>query len=287
MIFVDVEQGSEDWHALRRTKIGASNSPALLGIHPYKTSSDVYDEMMSGKKTFVNSAMRVGTEKEPVARDQFNEDNKLDFKPAVVLNKLYPYMMASLDGISTATRLILEIKCPGEKVFDSIIPPKVPAHWEYQIQHQLAMTGYDKAVLFVFMDDLTFKEMWVFRDEDKIKEIANACNRFMNENILEYKRPEELESYEERNDDEWAKEVGYYLSIKNQIAALTEIEKMKRESIIELCNGRPSKGSGIRVERSVVKGTVDYSLVEELKEVNLDQYRRPSREQWRICEVKD
>ena len=292
MKFIDVLQGSTEWHELRRTKIGASNSPALLGISPYKTSSDIYREMVLGESGYVNKAMKHGTDTESEARDFFNNiksslyDDSI-FTPAVVVSDEYDIMMASLDGINESRTAIVEIKCPGQSVYLDCTKSKVPVHWEYQIQHQLCVTGLDLAILFVYRNPEENIYIVYGRDEGKIAEIVSACDKFEKEHLSTYTAPEsKSDSYAERYDPEWENTVTSYLQFKKQRIELETVEKMFHQKLIDLCNDKPSKGSGVRVERSERKGTVDYSLIEEIKDIDLDQYRKPATVQWRICEIK-
>lgn len=292
MKFIEVEQGSAEWHELRRTKIGASNSPALLGISPYKSSSDIYREMVLGQTGYINKAMAHGSHTENEARECFNKMNPTQgpaytFKPAVVVSDEYPLMMASLDGINETNTVILEIKCPGDKVYELCVQERVPLHWEYQMQHQLAVTGLDLAILFVYKDAFNNVILRYGRDEKRIAEIIDACHKFEKDHLLTYTSPEEKQdTYIERFDLEWENTVNSYLQFKTQRVALEAAEKVFHQKLIDLCKDQSCKGAGIRVERSERKGLVDYSLIEELKEMDLEQYRKPAKVQWRICEIK-
>jgi len=195
MKFVDVEQGSFEWHALRRTKIGASSSPSLLNLSPYKTPVDVYNEMVFGEKGYVNAAMQNGTDKEGEARDYFNSiiptpGEQYKFSPAVVVSEEYDFLMASLDGINASHNVILEIKVPGQKVYEQCFLDNVPIHWEYQIQHQLAVTGLDLAILFVYRSPTDNVIVRYPRDEKKIAEIVAACQKFEEENLSTFTCPD-------------------------------------------------------------------------------------------------
>ena len=133
MKYIDVEQGSPEWHELRRTKIGASNSPAILGISPYKTKNDVFNEMAFGEKPFINKAMSRGSLLEEEARTYLNNLNPFHiedniFTPAVIVHDTMEFIMASLDGINKSETMILEIKCPGEKVYEQCALGKIPKH---------------------------------------------------------------------------------------------------------------------------------------------------------------
>lgn len=195
MKFVDVEQRSPQWHALRRTKIGASSSPALLNLCPNKSSLSVYNEMMFGEKPYVNEAMQHGTDTEDEALEYFNrsiptQGDQYKFSPAVVISEEYDFMMASLDGINGSYNVILEIKCPGLKTYEQCFLDNVPVYWEYQIQHQLAVTGLDLAILFVYIDPSTNVIIRYVRDEKKIAEIVAACQKFELENLSTFTPPD-------------------------------------------------------------------------------------------------
>ncbi len=188
-IFIDVEQRTEEWHNLRRDKIGASACPAIMGESPYATPGDVWDQMVLGKETKVTPAMQRGTDLEDAARIMFNTFHRTNFEPAVTVSQEFPFMMASLDGIDQNIKKILEIKIPGKTVFQKCLDQEIPEYWKWQIQHQLAVTGYQEAILYVFKEDngLTF---YIRRDETKIKKLIEAEGDFYYHHVLEFSRPE-------------------------------------------------------------------------------------------------
>lgn len=281
-------QGSESWHELRRSKIGASTSPVLLGLSPYKNSSDIFKEMLFGEKPYINKSMKHGSETEEEARTYFNNLTLSDFQPAVVESEEFHFLMASLDGINETQTTILEIKVPGEKVFSQCLMNNIPIHWEYQIQHQLAVTGLDLAILFVYIDPQTNLTFRYIRNENRIQEIISVCKNFHEKHLLTYTSPESKETlYAIKLDQEWEDTVASYLQFKKQRVSLEETEKVFYEKLISLADDKPTKGCGVRVERTEKKGLVDYSLIEEIRGINLDQYRKPAKIQWRICETKD
>ena len=55
-----------------------------------------------------------------------------------------------------------------------------------------------------------------------------------------------------------------------------------RKQLIFLAGESNVKGGGITMCQIQRKGNVDYSLIEELKGIDLDQYRKPSSFGWRI-----
>ncbi len=285
------KQGSDAWHDLRRTKIGASSSPALLGVSPYKKADDVFREMVYGHQPFINKAMQHGTNTEQEALDYFNKiipHYDSDFLPCVLVSDEYDFMMASLDGMNHAKTTVLEIKCPGDSVYNQCEKGKVPIHWEYQIQHQLAVSGLDLAILFVYQDEETNLIIKYNRDEEKIGQIINVCKDFHAKNLLTFTPPSiGTENYKVKSSDEWKHAATAYLNIKRQRQIAEELEEKFHKVLVDLCEGKPSKGEGVVVSCFEKKGNIDYSLIDEIKDLDLEKYRKPAKLQWRICEVKD
>ncbi|MFN3078064.1 MAG: YqaJ viral recombinase family protein [Alphaproteobacteria bacterium] len=44
----ELTQGSPEWHAFRREHFNASDAPAMMGVSPYKTRTELLDEYKSG-----------------------------------------------------------------------------------------------------------------------------------------------------------------------------------------------------------------------------------------------
>ena len=45
---IDVTVGTPEWHAHRATSFNASDAPAMLGVSPYKTRSELLHERFTG-----------------------------------------------------------------------------------------------------------------------------------------------------------------------------------------------------------------------------------------------
>jgi hypothetical protein len=63
---------------------------------------------------------------------------------------------------------------------------------------------------------------------------------------------------------------------------LEMIEEDLRKQLIFLSGESNSKGAGISLCQIQRKGNVDYAKIPELKNVNLDKYRKESINSWRI-----
>src|SRR5271169_3503351 len=129
-ILFDVEQGSENWFALRKTKITATDASILMakgGSYFGKTPFTLYNDKVSDEpKKAPNEAMQRGTRLEPIARELFELQTGIAMEPKVVVKD---WAMASLDGMSYNGDLILEIKCPGSRDHATALQGKVPEHY--------------------------------------------------------------------------------------------------------------------------------------------------------------
>ena len=148
---VNLVQGSKAWHAHRRGLRNASETPAVLGISPWMTPYQLWLLKTGRAETEINSAMRHGTALEPLARHAYEVETGHVMQPLVLQDGLYS---ASLDGMTLAGDLIVEIKCPvrgqASALWKAVAGGEVPAHYLSQIHYQLMVCGAIEAHLWVF-----------------------------------------------------------------------------------------------------------------------------------------
>ena len=148
----DIEQGSDEWHALRRGVITASAISKLLTATYKPAANDtsrallyqLLAERITGEsdQSFYNDDMARGHLLEPYARDLYAES----FDPVtecgfVTLTTSRGILGYSPDGLVGDDGLI-EIKCPRPKAhLKSLLTGEVPAEYYPQVQTGLAVTG--------------------------------------------------------------------------------------------------------------------------------------------------
>lgn len=148
MRIVDFLQGSADWLLWREGGIGGSDAPAIMGASPYQTRQGLLIQKVTKKAKFgrktntgKTSAMMRGINKEPEVRQDYIDRTGNVIKPACCISDEYPWMRASLDGLTNDLALIVEIKCPKYEDHFAALAGTVPSHYWPQVQHQLACTG--------------------------------------------------------------------------------------------------------------------------------------------------
>jgi putative phage-type endonuclease len=153
-------QNSPEWYAWRNAGLGASEIAAVKGVCPWKTPYDIFQLKMGRAKNKESFVTRHGHEAEAKARARYELVSMRDMTPACAIHPRYEICRASLDGVSSDGKRILEIKCPKSlKTLEEIKKGKVPEHYMMQVQYQLAVTGADVADFFVYHEDTDQHEL--------------------------------------------------------------------------------------------------------------------------------
>ena len=150
----------DEWLKKRLHGIGGSDAAAVVGMSPYKTNVELWEEKTGRAKApdiSFDSHVQYGKKAEVYLRELF----KLDFSQyrvdydefgMIANNPDMPFAFATLDGALTDPQKrhgVLEIKTveilrAGQwKEWDG----RIPQHYYIQVIHQLLATGYDFAIL--------------------------------------------------------------------------------------------------------------------------------------------
>lgn len=148
-----------EWLKERENGIGASESACILGLNPFKSNVELWEEKTGRKKPADisdNPKVAYGTEAEKHLRELF----KLDFPEyeveyeefKIIRNTEYPFIFATLDGKLTDQNKrngILEIKTTQINNTNDWAKwnNRLPEQYYVQNLHQLISTGYEFAVL--------------------------------------------------------------------------------------------------------------------------------------------
>ena len=189
----DIEQGTEEWFAIRCGKVTASRIADIIATTKsgYSASRANYEaqlicEILTGKpaESFTNAAMQWGTETEPLARAQYelktgNMVNQIGF----VVHPMIEQAGASPDGLIGEDGCI-EIKCPNTSThLDTLLSQKVPSKYITQMTWQMVCTGR-KWCDFVSYDPRLPENLQLYierieLDEDYAKKLQNEVVMFL------------------------------------------------------------------------------------------------------------
>lgn len=275
---LDIEQGSNTWLELRKTKITASDAPIIDGASHFKTKIQLFNEKIGLTTSYQTDRMRRGLELEPIARELFSLKTGICVHPKVIVKD---WQLASLDGISECGKYLVEIKCAGKHDHDLALHGRVPSHYYPQLQHQMYVCNLDTMFYFSF-DGVDGVALEVLRDDEYLKELNRKEYDFFS--CLQNKvAPEPDENdYVENNDPEWQELADRYKRTKEIIEQLEQEQEHNREVLIRMSGNNNTRGAGISVMQVRRKGNIDYARIPELKNVDLDRYRKESSLSWRI-----
>ena len=147
---VELQQGTPEWHAFRAAHYTASDAPAMLGISPYKTRNELLSEKKLGITPELDAAtqarMAKGHEYEAQARSVAEVEMGEELYPAVGVCAAHPKLAASFDGITMDGRVVWEHKTLNDTIRASAAKGEIPEHHRAQLEHQLLVSGADKAI---------------------------------------------------------------------------------------------------------------------------------------------
>lgn len=278
---LNVEQNSDAWHKARECRIGSSDIPIILGLSPWKTALELYEEKLGlREKQKGNYATSRGHSMEAVVRQ------KVEFK----LNALFPATtftrgryISSLDGYDSKTRTVLEIKNPGIKSHAEAQDGKIPVIYYPQVQQQLFVSGAKRCVYASYYEDelITLETEFnpkYWKTVEKEVELFLYC--------LDNKVPPapSERDYVATRDEELTALCCSYTTIKEQIAGLEKNAKRlqadikKRVDSMGLGNyrvtGDNADDASYKITTVFRKGNVDYAKVPELQGVDLEPFRK-------------
>lgn len=277
-----MKQGSEEWIEMRRKFIGASDAPIIVEAATWTTRYQLWLNKLGLFEVEENEAMRRGKRFEPMIRAKYEAFALDTFEPAVIINPRVPFMMASLDGLSSCKTKAVEIKYASEDDHELAKNKDIPRKYFPQLQHQMACCGLSQ------IDYCSYSEkedeiavVTVARDEEYIEWLIGEESKFWD--LVQNLQEPELCNRDYRERDQRWQEVAMELhTCKEYAKKAKELEK----ELKELSDGVSSRSGPYRYKVSSIPGRIDYSAIPELSGVDLELYRKPSTQRWTLTKEK-
>jgi putative phage-type endonuclease len=190
----NLAQGSKAWLEFRGTGLGASDASIVMGQSPWKTRFELWAEktkMLQPAEPHVMAAvaMKRGTDLEPEARRLYNAANPGYLsKPINVEHPIHSFLRASLDGLSSGGKVVLEIKTPGKKDLEEAAKGKIPNKYFWQLVQQMMLVPDATHLDYVTFDGK--KQIWITRfDRDEKAEKVLLKDMLMFWGLVQTKTP--------------------------------------------------------------------------------------------------
>jgi putative phage-type endonuclease len=280
---LELKQNTPMWELYRRNHIGASDSPTICGVNPFKTPYKLWKEKMSGEIPHCTPAMIDGMIYEKDARLFAEEHFDMEFSPVCILHDEHDYLMASLDGFNAEKFVSLEVKVVGHNTYDKIEKEGPVQSWIYQINHQMECLGpyATSAYLYVMNKENGFgRAFTIKKDECIVREILEKANDFYGR-MLNFDPPKD--THVEREDEMWQQLAQQFLKAKEaKEKAESSLEEV-RAAIIHAAGEESCRGFGVTATKCLGPSRIDYSNIPELKTIDLNKYKKPGKETWRVA----
>ncbi|KEZ86429.1 YqaJ viral recombinase family protein [Lacrimispora celerecrescens] len=184
---------NEEWLRYRKQGIGGSDAGAICGLNPYVSPMSVfYDKTNEEIETYDNESMRQGRDLEEYVACRFAEETGLKVRRsnAIYQNEKYPFMQANVDRLISGKNMGLECKTASAYNADKWVGDSVPAHYEIQCHHYMAVTGAEAWYLAVLIMGREFKYKRIDRDEELIRNLISIEKEFWEEHVLTGNMPD-------------------------------------------------------------------------------------------------
>jgi putative phage-type endonuclease len=176
---VQLEQRTRAWRDWRTQGLGASDAACVLDESPFKSAAGLLEEKLAVRVTDISNAeIELGITLEPEARLQYCRELGVEVEPVCVQSIQYPWLRASLDGLSADGRRVVEIKCGRGAYWRTVNTGRPPAYYVPQLQHILAITGLPSIDFVCYFPGLKTICLKVDRDEVYIERLIAAEKEF-------------------------------------------------------------------------------------------------------------
>jgi len=271
-----LHQNTAEWHRWRRQGIGASDAPVIMGETPFKTPRTLWS-IKTGRmqERSAGPAARRGRELERFARRAYERQTGIQVEPLCLVHAEFEWMRASLDGLSFDGSTLLEIKCPlSPRDRVSAQQGRIPPQYYGQLQHQLEVSGADRAHYWSFHGTGGIL-VEIRPDREYAKRLVEAEAAFWK--LVKENRWPELanEELDLSADPKWRHAALRYREARRRLENAASEEHQLRGMLKRMATARRTWGGGVEVLKSSRKGAVDYAAVPELRGVDLEPYRKP------------
>lgn len=279
MNIVNLKQGSAEWLEWRRSHIGASDVPVIMGTSEFMKPHELWLLKTGRKEPFKgNFATERGQRAEPHIRALYRELylNGAEVESPVAEYSAWPVMSASFDAMNSELGVIAEFKYPSAVKHDQAKQGIVPDGYFDQIQAQLMISGYDTCH-YVSFNGSAIAVVTVRADKERQREIEERCRMFWacveSDSWVFPDAPKEV--YDSPNLEVMSKRYLELIRLQRQVE---DEMKMIKKRISDVVTEKKASFYGLRLVRSERAGSVDYSQIPQLEGVDLEQYRKPATE---------
>ena len=182
-----------DWLKYRKKGITGTDAGAICGLNPYSSAFQIYQDKITDEiEEFDNESMRQGRDLEEYVARRFSEETGLKVRRAnaIFQNEENPFMLADFDRLIVGQKAGLECKTVSPYSSDKWNDGNIPLHYQMQVQHYLAVSGFDCWYIAAVIFGREFLIRKIERDEELINYLIDIERGFWYNNVLAGIMPE-------------------------------------------------------------------------------------------------
>jgi len=292
-IKIDVLQGSPQWHKWRLNTLTASKIPVIMGESPYKTRYQLWEEMVGlGETQQQSEAMKRGVVLEPHVRNYVSRKLETEFQPCVYQHPKIAYFGASLDGISSDGKTVIEIKTANKLDHELAKFGMIPDKYVGQVNGIMEVMGLD-TMLYIsnhgaILESGELKDLGdtvivpIVRNMGYVTSMMERLHQFW-KHVKDFIPPSlDNKDFVQNESEDWKTKAERYKQLDDAIKDLEKEKDAVKNDLLLMTGGQSTIGGGIRVCKIVEKGRVNYNSIPELIGINLDAYRKEPITKWRF-----
>lgn len=274
---IDIEQGSDEWHAERLKRVTGSQISIILGINPWSSSHDLYLEKHGRGKPWVdNPAAKKGREMEPILRRQYEERMGESYSPTVEL--IEEWGLSSTDGVNKDRTRVLEIKVCGKETFLKAQNGVIPDYYISQGHFSLRAIETAKEVEFMFSWKGDVCYVILPRDDLYNSKIDAIAKDWYDRHLIGDEPPALCErDYLDLSEDfQFSCIAAEARIVYAEYKQLEKEWKAIKQRLLDCTDGLSCKGGGVTIRSSTRQGSIDTEKLAADLDIDLESYRKPS-----------
>ena len=182
---VQIEKDLE-WHKDRQKFIGGSDVGAVLGVNPYLSALELYNQKVAEIPVIEedNDATLWGKLLEPaiISGFEIKEGKRVYRRKKSYQHKEYPFMSSQIDAVCYETGEIVEAKSVSGWVKKNW-QDEIPLSYYCQLQYQFLCSGKEKGFIALLVDGRQFDAITFYRDDEFIEGLEEKVKEFWYENV--------------------------------------------------------------------------------------------------------
>ncbi|TDM24351.1 YqaJ viral recombinase family protein [Macrococcoides canis] len=296
----------EEWLKARQAGVGGSDAGTILGVNKWKSKTQLFFEKVNPelKQQVDNEFIYWGNALEDVVAKEFETrtGKKVRKNNKMLRHPEHEFMLANLDRVIVGEKALLECKTTSQYNIDQWKDDEIPASYLCQIQHYMAVTGYEKAYIAVLCGGNQFIWKEVPRDDELIEIIINAEKDFWYNNVLAGVIPEidgsdatkdflnhmykDIDETEVQLSDDVETLLTALEQVKQEEKELKELKTQYENKIKHILgNNLAGKTSGYQITwKPQVRKTLDTKKIREIYGEQLDPYYKET--ETRVLKIK-